>query len=60
MSKKNMDIYPEFYYFLFFKKFIIYLFLAVLGLCCCTWAFSSCSDWGLLTVVVSLVVEHGL
>ena len=46
----------------------IYLFLAVLGLRCCTRAFSSCSEQGLLFVVVrglfiavaSLVVEHGL
>ena len=30
----------------------IYLFLAVLGLPCCTWAFSSCSEWGLLFFVV--------
>ena len=45
-----------------------YLFLAVLGLCCCTWAFSSCGEQGLLfvaahgllTVVASLVAEHGL
>ena len=50
--------------------FLIYLFsfLAVLGLRCCTWAFSSCGEWGLLfiavhrllTVVASLVAEHGL
>ena len=46
----------------------IYLFLAALGLRCCMWAFSSCSEWGLLffavhgllIVVVSLVAEHGL
>ena len=46
----------------------IYLYLAALGLCCCAWAFSSCSEWGLLfivvrgllIVVVSLVVEHRL
>ena len=54
----------------FFKKFIyfIYLFLAALGLRCCTRAFSSCSKQGLLFIavhgllvaVVSLVVEHGL
>ena len=40
-----------------FSKFIcvvsvlhsfIYLFLAILGLCCCSWAFSSC-EWGLLS-----------
>ena len=47
--------------------FIFYLFLAALGLCCCTQAFSSCSERGLLFVVVrrlliavaSLVAEHG-
>ena len=47
---------------------IIYLFMAALGLCCCTWAFSSCGERGLLFVVVcrlliavaSLVAEHGL
>ena len=50
----------------FFNLFI--LFLAVLGLCCCTWAFSSCGERGLLSVamhrlliaVASLVVEHGV
>ena len=58
-----------FIYFLKFKKILfIYLFLAVLGLCCCTWAFSSCGERGLLFVTVcglliavaSLVAEHGL
>ena len=54
----------------FFKNFIyfIYLFLAMLGLHCCTRAFSSCGKWGLLFVAVhrlliavaSLVAEHGL
>ena len=52
-----------------FKKFfLIIFFLAVLGFRCCTWAFSSCGEWGLLFVVVhgllivvaSLVIEHGL
>ena len=46
----------------------IYLFLAALGLRCCVWAFSSCSEQGLLIVevrglliaVASLVTEHGL
>ena len=41
---------------------------AVLGLCCCARAFSSCSEWGLLFVAVralliavaSLVAEHRL
>ena len=48
--------------------FSFFLFLAVLGLHCCTRLFSSCSKWGLLIVVVcglliavaSLVVEHRL
>ena len=43
-------------------------FLAALGLRCCAWAFSSCVERGLLVVAVrgllivvaSLVVEHGL
>ena len=42
--------------------------MAVLGLCCCVWAFSSCGEQGLLFVVMrrfliavaSLVAEHGL
>ena len=53
------------YLFCFFK--LIYLFLAALGLRCCTRAFSS-GEWGLLfvvmrgllTAVASLVAEHGL
>ena len=44
------------------------LFLAVLGRLCCTRAFSSCGEWGLLFVAVrglliavaSFVAEHGL
>ena len=31
----------------FFKKNDVYLFLAVLGLCCSVWAFSSCNKQGL-------------
>ena len=50
-------------YFCYFS-----LFLAVLGLCCCARAFSSCSRQGLLFVAVhglliavaSLVAEHRL
>ena len=45
----------------------IYLFLAALGLCCCVRAFSSCSERGLLFLVVrglltavASLVEHGL
>ena len=30
-----------------FKNFV-FLFLTLLGLCCCPWAFSRCSMWGLL------------
>ena len=55
----------------FLNKFIllfIYLFLAALGLGCCVRAFSCCGKRGLLfvavpgllIVVASLVVEHGL
>ena len=56
--------------FLFFKKFIyfIYLFLAALGLRRCPRAFSSCGERGLLlvavrgllTAVASPTAEHGL
>ena len=52
---------------IFYLLLFIY-FLAVLGLLCCTQAFSSCSEQGLLFVVVHrlliavayLVAEHGL
>ena len=56
-------------FILFFVLFkLINLFLAVLGLCCCARAFSSCSERGLLftavsgllIVLASLAVEHGL
>ena len=56
--------------FFFLNKFIyfIYLFWAVLGLCCCARAFSSCGEQGLLFVaarglliaMASLAAEHGL
>ena len=57
---------------LFFLKLrtclFFFLFLAVLGLRCCTWAFSSCGQRGLLFIVVCgllivvafLVAEHRL
>ena len=46
----------------------MYVCLAALGLCCCSRAFSSCGQrgllfaavHGLLNAVASLVVEHGL
>ena len=34
--------------------------MAALGLRCCTWAFSSCSEWGLLIAMAPPVAEHGL
>ena len=52
----------------FFFLIYVFIFLAALGLHCCTRAFSSCGERGLLFVVVhglltavaSLVAEHGL
>ena len=38
----------------FFNLFI-YLYLVAVGLCCCTWAFSSCSKWGLLSSCIAQV-----
>ena len=57
---------PRFFFYI--NLFIFYLFLVVLGLHCCGWAFSSCGEQGLLFVAVhglpivaaSLVAEHGL
>ena len=57
------ELWPLSFFF-----FLIYLFLAALGLCCCVWAFSSCGERGLLFVAVcglliavaSLAAEHGL
>ena len=54
--------------FFFNINLFIYLFWAVLGLCCYAWAFSDCGEQGLLFVAVcglliavaSLVAEHGL
>ena len=54
--------------FVFYKFIYLFLFLAALGLRCCTWAFSSCGERGLLFVAVhrlliavaSLVAELGL
>ena len=48
-------------------KIFLYLCLAVLGLHCCLQAFSSCDEYGLLSIagfrllisVASLVAEHG-
>ena len=61
------DLFFVVVFFFFFYKFI-YLFMAALCPRCCTRAFSSCGErgllfvavHGLLIVVASLVVEHGL
>ena len=66
LSKMFSSPFSEFPFF--FKFNLFYLFLAVLGLCCCARAFSSCGEQGLLfvavhrllIVVASLVAEHGL
>ena len=57
----------NFSFFFFLIYLFLYLFLAALGLHCCTRAFSSCGEQGLLflavrglTAVTSLVVEHGI
>ena len=43
------------------KKLIIYLSWVALGLPCCSQAFCSCSEWGLLFIAVaSLVAGHRL
>ena len=60
--------FPLLLFFFFLINLFIYLFLAALGLRCCTRAFSSCSKpgllliavRGLLTAVSSLVAEHRL
>ena len=52
----------------FLKYLFIYLFMAVLGLCFCAWAFSSCGERGPLfiavrgplTITASPVMEHRL
>ena len=59
-------LFLDFCFILKFFFYFIYLFLGALGFFCCTQAFSSCGEWGLLfvvvclflIVVVSLVVEH--
>ena len=64
-----LDGYNNFFSFFNFTLYLfIYLFLAVLGLRFCAWAFSSCGEQGPLfitvcgplTVAASLVAEHRL
>ena len=60
--------YVKFVLFLIKKFFLVNYFFATLGLCCCTRAFSSCSEQrpllvavhGLLIAEASLVVGQGL
>ena len=64
MGHKNL----HFFLFFFLINLFIYLFMAVLGLCFCARAFSSCGKRGPLfiavrgplTVAASLVAEHRL
>ena len=64
MMKNRANIHV----FHLFSFLFSFFFLAALGLCCCTRAFSGCGEQGLLFVavrglhiaVVSLVAEHGL
>ena len=64
----NIEVHVSFRISGFFLNKFIYLFLVALGLCCCTRAFSSCGERGLLFGVVcwpliavaSLGAEHGL
>ena len=58
--------FVELLYYYYFLNFI-YLFLAVLGFCCCVGfslvvsrGYSQIAVRGLLTAVASVVVEHGL
>ena len=67
MVHSILDCILFFFINLFFLIYLFILFLAALGLCCCTRAFSSCGEQGLLfvavrgllTAVASLVAEHG-
>ena len=70
MNFKEQKLPPrklDLFYFFNKRVYFIYLFLAALGLPCCTWAFSSCGERGLLffevrgllTAVAFLVAEHG-
>ena len=42
-----------------FLVFFLFFFLAALGLCCCTWAFSSCGERELLIVAVHRLLIAG-
>ena len=65
-NPKSHRFSPVFFFLNFF--FLIYLFMAVLGLRFCARAFSSCGKWGSLfiavhgplTIAASIVAEHRL
>ena len=67
-SVSSFEEYRKRLLFFIFITLFIYLFMAVLGPCCCARAFSSCGEQeplfvavcGLLIAVASLVAEHGL
>ena len=64
----NLFVPPSFFFKLIKVFFKFFFFLAALGLRCCAWAFTSCSEQGplmnvvhgLLIAVASPVVEHRL
>ena len=68
MKLLEKNKYTKGFHFFYFLINLFVYFLVELGLCCCTRAFSSCGEQGLLFVVVhglltavaSLVAEHGL
>ena len=72
MCSSDLNKFYSVYVYIFlnfiYLFIFIYLLLAVLGLRCCVRTFSSCGQLGLLfaavcgllTAVVSPVVEHGL
>ena len=49
ISSSPLFLFLFFFFLSFLKNNFIYLFLTVLGLCCCAQAFSSCGEWGLLS-----------
>ena len=48
--RSGMGIMHVFFFFFLTFQICLYLFLAVLDLHCCAWAFSSCCKWGLLFI----------
>ena len=48
----SVQHFPHILFYFIYKFILFYLFLAALGLRCCTRAFSSCGEQGLLFVAV--------